>query len=201
MLVRVARRFIMGCVRSDPWRDVWRLGALGVPNPAPGQPRGRAPTMCDDVHVGTPGAPKPCAVMLGVLCHSEGSEESRRVAEVWRSGGSGVPRPAPGQPQGRAPTMCDDVHVGTPGAPKPCAVMFGVLCHSEGSEESRRGAGCLAVRWAWRTRPRTGAATRACPYVVVWLRSCRGPLCPSGISPVNGGKRSASSSVVVKGAR
>ena len=28
-------------------RDVWRLGALGVPHPAPGQPQGRAPTGCD----------------------------------------------------------------------------------------------------------------------------------------------------------
>ena len=39
-------------------------------------------------------------------CHSERSEESRRVAEVWRLGASGVPHPAPGQPQGRAPTRC-----------------------------------------------------------------------------------------------
>ncbi len=43
-------------------------------------------------------------------------------------------------------------------------------CHSERSEESRRGARGLAVRRVWRTPPRTGAATRACPYgcVVVW---------------------------------
>ena len=123
-------------------REVWRLGALGVPHPAPGQPQGRAPTG---------------ALSFGDLCHSERSEESRHGARglaVWcaRRTRSSFRAQYPVIPNA-APRHSERD-----------------LCHSERSEESRRVARGLAVRCVWRTPPRTGAATRACPYgcVVVW---------------------------------
>ncbi len=157
-------------------REVWRLGALGVPHPAPGQPQGRAPTGAlqniviptkvgihrqtsrstpNPQRRGTPlwlprcgaGYAKPTTTINippsrrtrssfraqhpvipnAEQCHSARDTPSIRarplsfrasppvipsgarnfgvVREVWRLGALGVPHPAPGQPQGRAPTL------------------------------------------------------------------------------------------------
>ena len=133
-------------------RTAWRIDASGVPHPGPGQPQGRAPTG---------------ALLFGALVLTDHPGTPIRESSRSTPNHSVGARPCgcPGADAGYAKRInAPDIHQ----YPEQPSIVYPISNRSNRARASRTAvksiAQALASRRARRTPPRTGAATRACPY-------------------------------------